>query len=107
MTIMLQCCGACGTANYPARAVCRACLSDNLTEVADAGEGALIATTLVHRSLEPAYAGELPLRVGMVRLDCGPRVLVYVPTDVAVPARVRLTPARNPTGDAVWRAEPV
>jgi len=107
MTIMLQCCRACGTANYPARAVCRACLSDDLAEQADSGEGALIATTLVHRSLEPAYAGELPVRVGMVRLDRGPRVLAYVRTDLAVPARVRLATALNPTGDAVWRAEPI
>ena len=57
MTIMLQCCRACGTANYPARAVCRACRIANAMNGLDAmhdcrpGEAKmLISTALVDGS---------------------------------------------------------
>ena len=104
MTILLQRCSACGTINYPARSLCRNCLADALEETEDPGTGLLLAATLLHRSLEPAYAEALPLRIGTVLLDSGPHLPSFVADGVEPGGRVRLEPSANPLGEAVWRA---
>jgi uncharacterized OB-fold protein len=105
MSVLIQRCDECGRVNYPARTICRACLSDRLSELGEPGEGVLLATSLVHRSLEPAHAPRLPLRIGTVRLDCGPHVLSFVAENVQPGARVRLSVTRNAGDEPVWLAE--
>ncbi|CAN7462388.1 zinc ribbon domain-containing protein [Phenylobacterium sp. LjRoot225] len=104
MTILIQRCDDCGSPNYPARAVCRVCLSDRLTDHEDAGDGVLLATSLVHRSLEPANAPHLPLRIGAVRLASGPHVVSFVASDLRAGDRVRLAPASSAMDEALWVA---
>lgn len=95
--IRLQRCTECGTAQYPARAVCVACLSDALAwEEADALAGTVVARTVLHHSNEARFRAALPLAVGLVRLDAGPVALCFVGEQrvgEAVQVRVRVDDA--------------
>lgn len=77
--IQLQRCTECGTAQYPARAVCVACLSDALVwEETEALRGTVLARTVLHHSNEARFHPALPLAVGLVRLDAGPVAVSFV-----------------------------
>lgn len=102
MTISLQRCSDCGTWQYPRRDVCRSCLSDALAMADDPGSGRLLATSDLHRSLEPDVAARLPLRIGTVLLDAGPHLICFV-EDGLVPGR-RVVLAT--TAAASWIARP-
>lgn len=104
MTILIQRCGQCAHANYPARAVCGACLSDDLTASEDSGLGVLLAVARLNRSLEPAFAPHLPLRIGTVKLEAGPHVLAFLADDARVGRPVRLESSANVSGEAVFLA---
>lgn len=104
MTIHVQRCADCGTVNYPAREICRNCLSDRLAEVEDTGAGQLLAVATLHRSLEPAYDTVLPVRIGTVKLDCGPQVIAFVGDDSASGDCVSLEPMVQPLGQPAWLA---
>ena len=83
MTILLQHCTACGTRQYPERDLCRACLADTLGYAEDSGRGRLAAETTLHHTLDPAMAPELPMRIGMIALDAGVRVIAILGADLA------------------------
>lgn len=106
MTILLQRCADCGAANYPARAVCGACLSDKLVDREDEGLGVVLAIARLHRSLEPAQAAHLPLRIGTVKLDAGPHVLAILGDEATVEGKVRLEAGRYVRDEPVWFAHP-
>jgi uncharacterized protein len=106
MTIRLQLCRECGTVNYPARQVCRHCLSDALAETDDAGTGELLATGRIYRSFEPAYDPLLPLRIGTVKLDCGWPVICFLSDDMSPGERVRLRTGNNAQNQTIWWASP-
>lgn len=77
--IRLQRCSDCGTAQYPARAVCVACLSDALAwEETEALAGTVLARTVLHHSNEARFRPALPLSVGLVRLDAGPVAVCFI-----------------------------
>jgi len=99
--IRLQHCSACGTAQYPPREFCAACLSDCLTwDTAEALPGRVLARTILHHSNEEAMRARLPLTVGLVQFDAGP-VAVCLLSTTAEPGdvvRVRLN------GDALLEA---
>lgn len=103
MTISLQRCADCGTWQYPRRDVCRSCLSDALAMADDPGLGRLLATSDLHRSLEPDLAARLPLRIGTVLLDAGPHLICFVADGLAPDERVTVE-----TGDAdLWTARAI
>jgi uncharacterized OB-fold protein len=102
MTIALQRCTACGTHQYPSRDICRTCLSDAIAVVEDPGTGRLLASSVVHRSLDENVA--LPLRIGTVMLDAGPHLICFVADDVAVGGRVLLDPMTDASGRSLWTA---
>jgi uncharacterized OB-fold protein len=81
MTIRLQTCAVCGARQYPERDLCRVCLADVLQYEEDDGRGRLLAEATLHRSLDPAFASELPLRIGAVALDAGVRVIALIEAD--------------------------
>jgi uncharacterized OB-fold protein len=82
--IRLQRCNDCGTAQYPPRAVCHACLSDRLEwHSADTLPGRLVAQTTLHHSNEPRFRPLLPLRLGLVQFDAGPVALCFLHGDAA------------------------
>jgi uncharacterized OB-fold protein len=92
----LQKCRQCGAVQYPPRDACHRCLSVELQWSEQRGAVRLISeTTLFHSHLEQ-FEGQLPLRVGLVHLQCGPVALAYVenavpkaPADVEVSMRLQ------------------
>ena len=65
----------------PATAACRR------AEVApQAGEGELLSETVLHHSNDLFFRERLPWRLGLVRLDAGPTVIVHLHGDVAAAA---------------------
>lgn len=83
MTIRLQLCAACGARQYPERDLCRACLADALQFEDDEGRGRLLAEATLRHTLDPAVAPELPLRIGVVALDGGVRLIAFLAPGVA------------------------
>ena len=87
----LQVCEACGAVQYPPRDACHVCLGDVLPWREQSGAGELISQTLLRTSHDTFFRERLPWRLGMVKLDCGPTVVVHLHGDVgAPPARVRV-----------------
>ncbi len=76
--LMLQVCADCNAVQYPAREVCRRCLSGELKWEAVDPAGKLLSHTLVHVSNEETFRKRLPLSIGSVKLDCGPVVLAFL-----------------------------
>jgi len=79
----LQRCADCGTAQYPARDFCGACLSDRVEwESAESMPARVLARTALHHSNEAVFRARLPLTLGLVRFDAGP-VAVCLLADAA------------------------
>jgi uncharacterized OB-fold protein len=95
MTIRLQTCADCGARQYPERDLCRVCLADALHYEDDEGRGRLLAETRLHRSLDPAFAAELPLRIGVVALQAGVRVIALIGGDTRAGDAVVLRTTRR------------
>ena len=68
----------CAAVQYPPREVCRTCLSSRLVWRPHNGEGELIADTVLHAAQELYFRERLPWRIGMVSLDGGVNLVVYV-----------------------------
>ena len=101
----LQRCGACGRAQYPPRAFCTACLSDNVEwEVLAFAPGTLLARCRLHHSNALRFRPALPLDLGLVRLDAGPVAVCFLAGVPAIGAgvtvRARLDVAGHPVLDA-------
>ncbi|WP_102224748.1 SDR family NAD(P)-dependent oxidoreductase [Acidimangrovimonas sediminis] len=102
----LQVCDACGTVSYPARDACAKCLSTALTVKPVPPGGEVIAETTIRTSTDLYFRQRMPWRVGMVRLDAGPSLVVHLHGDVAVPGRVRMIHKLDKGGNAVLMALP-
>ena len=81
----LQVCQRCAAVQYPPRDACHRCLSAQLRWTAQNGAGELISKTVLHHSNDPFYRERLPWRLGLVRLDAGPTVIVHLHGDVLSP----------------------
>ena len=98
----LQVCAKCGTTQYPPREACVRCLGTELRWRPQPGTGELIASTLLRHSHDVFFRERLPWRLGMIRLDAGPTVVVHLHGDVpAAPARVRVGARLDKAGMAV------
>lgn len=87
----LQQCTNCGAVQYPPREACHRCLSDELPWRPQPEGGDLMSQTLLRHSHDLFFRERVPWRLGMVKLDCGPTVVVHLHGDVqAPPARVRV-----------------
>ena len=103
----LQVCRDCAAVQYPPREVCRACLSSRLVWRPHNGEGELIADTVLHAAQELYFRERLPWRIGMVSLDGGANLVVYVHESVrGTPCRIRVEAALDRAGEAVLLAVP-
>jgi uncharacterized OB-fold protein len=92
----LQQCKECGTVQYPPRDACHRCLSVGLEWTLQPGAGRLISETTLSHSHLAKFTEQLPLRIGLVHLRCGPVALTYVektvstaPADVEVSMRLQ------------------
>ena len=81
----LQVCQRCRAVQYPPRDACHRCLSPELKWTAQTGAGELLSETVLHHSNDPFYRERLPWRLGLVRLDAGPTVIVHLHGDVGSP----------------------
>lgn len=98
----LQVCEECGTVQYPPRGACRKCLSTDLRWRPQTGEGELLSATTLHHSNDLFFRERLPWRLGMVRLDSGPSLMVHLHGEVGeAPQRVRVGARLDRAGQAV------
>lgn len=98
----LQVCQGCGALQYPPREACHRCLSPQLVWRAQDGAGELLACTTLHHSNDLYFRARLPWRLGLVRLDAGPSVMVHLHGEVgAAPQRLRVGARLDPSGQAV------
>jgi NAD(P)-dependent dehydrogenase (short-subunit alcohol dehydrogenase family)/uncharacterized OB-fold protein len=82
----LQVCKDCQAVQYPPRDACHRCLSPRLAWKPQSGAGELLSTTTLHHSNDPFFRERLPWRLGLVRLDSGPSVVVHLHGEVQAPA---------------------
>jgi NAD(P)-dependent dehydrogenase (short-subunit alcohol dehydrogenase family)/uncharacterized OB-fold protein len=105
--LALQVCGRCATVQYPPREVCGQCLSPDLPWRDQDGGGQLLALTVLRHSNDLYFRERLPWRIGMVRLDTGPTLIVHLHGDVGkAPCRVRVGARLDRAGQAVLIAFP-
>ncbi|MEY2617623.1 MAG: hypothetical protein RL522_625 [Pseudomonadota bacterium] len=98
----LQVCQDCGHLQYPPREACHHCLSARLKWRAQDGAGTLLAHSTLHHSNDLFFRERLPWRLGFVRLDAGPTVIVHLHDEVGeVPQRVRVGARLDRAGQAV------
>lgn len=98
----LQVCADCGAVQYPPREACHRCLSPELPWQLQSGAGELLAMTTLAHSNDLYFRERLPWRLGMVRLDAGPSVMVHLHGEVgAAPCRVRVQAHLDRAGQAV------
>ncbi|POX36896.1 hypothetical protein C3486_31175 [Streptomyces sp. Ru73] len=97
--LLLQRCGGCARAVFPARAVCPHCFGAELRPVAAAGTGTVHSKTVVHRAFGD-FAEQVPFTIALIDLDEGVRMMSRIvgETPVAIGDRVRLQVTR--LGDA-------
>ena len=98
----LQVCADCGAVQYPPREACHRCLSPDLPWRPQSGAGELLAMTTLAHSNDLYFRERLPWRLGMVRLDAGPSVMVHLHGEVGeAPQRVRVGTRLDRAGQAV------
>lgn len=98
----LQVCDECDAVQYPPRAACHACLSSKLRWREQTGDGELLTDTTLHHSNDLFFRERLPWRLGFVRLDAGPTVMVHLHGEVGpAPQRVRVGARLDRAGQAV------
>jgi uncharacterized OB-fold protein len=73
--LVLQRCLTCGRWQHYPRRVCRFCWRDELGFAAASGRGELVACVVSHRTPKPELRDQLPMALGLVRLDEGPVLL--------------------------------
>jgi uncharacterized OB-fold protein len=101
----LQRCSACAATQYPPRELCAACLSDALEwQISDAEGGELLGSTVLHHSHEVSFREQLPVRVGLVRLDAGPTIVCFLADGCRAGIRVRVSASHDAAGRAVLAA---
>jgi NAD(P)-dependent dehydrogenase (short-subunit alcohol dehydrogenase family)/uncharacterized OB-fold protein len=104
----LQVCAACKTVQYPPRETCHRCLSDRLRWQDQSGAGELISETTLHHSQSAYFQARLPWRIGMVRLEAGPTLIVHVHGGcTAAPSRVSVGARLDKSGQGVLVAFPI
>jgi NAD(P)-dependent dehydrogenase (short-subunit alcohol dehydrogenase family)/uncharacterized OB-fold protein len=104
----LQVCHDCRSVQYPPREACHRCLSPRLDWRMQDGAGELLSETVLHHSNDLFFRERLPWRLGMVRLDTGPTVVVHLHGAVPpAPARVRVGARLDRAGQAVLVGFPI
>ena len=98
----LQVCKDCGAVQYPPRDACHRCVSPRLLWKPQDGAGELLALTTLHHSNDLFFRERLPWRLGLVKLDAGPSLIVHLHGEVNdPPARVHVGARLDRAGQAV------
>lgn len=102
----LPCCEACGTFLYPVREACPSCLSADISMRDAPDTGTLMSRTAAEVPADNYFREHAPWHTGLVKLDCGPNVLVHLHAACTVDERVRLHLMLDKAGQAVFFAAP-
>ena len=102
----LQVCRSCSAVQYPPREACHRCLGSILDWTPQDGAGELISETLLFHSHAEFFRPYLPIRLGLVKLDCGPTAVVYVADSVAATPAPTLPLALAPMRAAALASAP-
>jgi len=74
-TLHLQRCRKCQHYYHPPRYLCRACGGDELDFVPSEGRGRIFSWTVTHRSVDPAWAEEIPYVTLVAAMQEGVRLV--------------------------------
>lgn len=102
----LQRCAECGTFAYPARDICPSCLSAELRITDTSPEGVLLTETTIEATQDPYFRERLPWRVGLVAMNCGPKIVCHLHADCRTGELVRVYFNLDKSGSAVAFASP-
>ena len=103
----LQVCGTCTRVQYPPQEFCSGCLADNLTWEEVSALGSVLSWTRLRTSNHPYFKDQLPLPAGLVKLDCGPVLVVYLAESCRrTGTRVQVAGKPDKSGQAVFVAAP-
>jgi NAD(P)-dependent dehydrogenase (short-subunit alcohol dehydrogenase family) len=91
---------------YPPRDACPSCLSARLPYRDVNPNGRLVVETVVRIATDPYFRARVPWRIGIVKLDAGPILVVHLHGDVSEGGRVRLALKLDKSGGAVAIALP-
>lgn len=72
--LAMQRCAACGYLRWPAARACPECLADGGEWTTLSGAGAIWSYAVYPVALHPAFEGQCPYAVALVRLDEGPMI---------------------------------
>jgi hypothetical protein len=73
--LVVQRCGACGAARFPARDLCSRCLSRQVTWTPVSGRGTVFSYAVMHQVYHPGFADEVPYAVVVIELEEGARLV--------------------------------
>ena len=102
----LQVCSDCSLVIYPPRDACPGCLSARLPYREVDPSGTLVVETTVRIATEQYFRERAPWRIGTVKLDAGPILVVHLHADVTEGGRVRVALKLDKSGAAVAIALP-
>ena len=101
----LQACAACEHVQYPPQEFCSQCLSGDLAWEEVNPLGKVLSWTRVRASNHPFFRDRLPLHTGLVKLDCGPVMFVYLAASCLQAGRaVQVTGLPDRSGQTVFLA---
>jgi uncharacterized OB-fold protein len=87
--VRVQACAECGRRHFPPVPACPYCAHPDLRGEEASGDGVLYSAIVIHRTLNPQFADDVPYTIGTVDLDGGGRLLAPVDGEVELNARVR------------------
>lgn len=83
-SVVLQRCEACGGFSALARGFCATCGSRQVLPHPVSGLGVIWSITCVYPSLSAAQPSAFPYAIALARLECGVKIMVRVPTELAI-----------------------
>jgi uncharacterized OB-fold protein len=98
---LIKFCPRCELSLESALIACKSRGGTDLESTESAGRAAVVACTRVHRSFDPAPAGEVPFVLGVARLAEGPLIVGRVAGNSALPAGQQVRVEFRPSGGSV------
>lgn len=86
--LALQACTACDRRRFPPTPACPYCAHPESRWEDAPGTGTVYSSIAVHRTLDPAFADEVPYSIATVDLDGGGRMIARIDDGVPLDARV-------------------
>lgn len=103
----LQRCRDCAQFLYPAHDVCPSCLSTTLPLTEAPPRGRIASETTIRATTNPYFQTHLPIRIGLVILDCGPTMIAFLQEGTGMGDRANLSFRLDAFGRAMaWAARP-